>query len=277
MITIKKILKNLAFISVLVLAISSCQKRDKPSLGDYPKDADPHFPLYPGGPLKFFAAYNGETDNPLMNGVDSIRANFPATNTGTVTEGINGKAYQGGAGKFAKYASPNDWAKDSSFTIAFWMNKTTHTGGTQFAFSFNQKGYSWTNTKLFLEFEDWSTATVGNCKFYLMDNWIEYINANGMPNVLNGQWHHLAFTYDGSTSKLRAYIDGALFRTNNVGAPLGPVHFGDYTDFSIGGPNQYTHDNNSWMGFWDGKIDQFRLYGIVLSDAEINNLFTNKL
>jgi hypothetical protein len=278
MITIKKILKNALFIVVLFVAASGCKKTTQPDLGDYPKDADPHFPLYPGGPLKFYAAFDGTTDNPLMNGVDSIRANFPSSNTGTIADGVSGKCYQGGAGTFAKYAAPNDWAKSTSFTIAFWINKTPQAAGsgTQFAFSLNRKDYSWTNTKLFLEFEDWSTASVGNCKFYLMDQWIEYINANGMPNVLNGQWHQLVFTYDGTSSKLISYIDGNVFKTNTVGT-LGPVNLGAFDDFVIGGPDQYTHDHNTWMGFWDGKVDQFRLYGTVLTPSEITNLFTNKL
>ena len=40
---------------VAVIAITSCQKMDKPPLGDYPKDASP-----PGGPLKFFVAFDVE-------------------------------------------------------------------------------------------------------------------------------------------------------------------------------------------------------------------------
>jgi hypothetical protein len=105
---------------------------------------------------------------------------------------------------------------------------------------------------------------------------VEYVNANGMPNILNNQWHHLAFTYDGASSKLTAYMDGVLFRTNTVGAPLGPVNFGTFDDFTIGGPNEYTNKQNSWMNNFNGAIDQFRLYGAVLTASEVMSLFTNK-
>lgn len=271
--TYKKILKNAIFIMVLLITASSCKKLSRPVLGDYPKDANAL-----GGPLKFYVAFNGSTTNALMNGVDSIRANFPVSNTSTPIDGISGKAYGGSETAVAIYAAPNDWAKSTSFTIAFWIKKTPQASGkgTNVAFSLNAKGYSWTNTKLFLEFEDWSTPTVGNCKFYVMDQWVEYTNANGMPNVLNGNWHQLAFTYNEVSSSLVAYIDGVLFRTNIIGG-LGPVNFGNFDDFTIGGPNDYTHSQQTWLNNFDGAIDQFRLYNTVLTSTEVMTLFTNKL
>jgi hypothetical protein len=254
------------------LTITSCQKMSRPAFSDYPKDSNP-----PGGPLKFYVAFDGTTSNPLMNAVDSTRANFPSTNTGAYEDGISGKCYKGAANKFAKYAGANEFTKANSFTISFWIKKTPQAAGsgTNFAFCLNKKDYSWTNAKLFLEFEDWSTTSLGNCKFYIMDQWVEYINANGMPNVLNGSWHHLAFTYTGSSSTLKAYIDGNLFKSNVIGG-LGNINFGDFDDFTIGGPSQYTHDKNTWMNFWEGNIDQFRLYNTVLTDSEVNALFTGK-
>ena len=219
---------------VLLIIMAGCQKMDKPELGNYPKDANP-----PGGPLKFYVAFDGTTVDPLMNAVDSTRASFPTSNTGSSADGITGKCYKGSTTAFAKYAGANEFAKSSSFTIALWIKGPPPSagGGTDFAFSLDTKGYSWTNTKLFLEFEDWSTPSLGNCKFYIMDQWVEYINANGMPNVFNGQWHQLAFTYNGSSSTIIAYLDGVLFRTNTIGS-LGPVNFGSFDSFTIGGPNQ---------------------------------------
>ena len=64
----------------LIIASGSCSKKTRPVLGDFPKDADPHFPLFPGGPLKFYAAFNGSSTDKLMNAVDSVRANFPTIN-----------------------------------------------------------------------------------------------------------------------------------------------------------------------------------------------------
>ncbi|MEI9957719.1 MAG: LamG domain-containing protein [Ferruginibacter sp.] len=268
-----KMLKNALMILALFFAASSCKKTVKPALGDYPKDAST-----PGGPLKFYVAFDGTTTNPLMNGVDSTRANFPASNTGGVTDGISGKAYKGSETAVATYAGVNEFTSSSNFTIAFWIKKLPQAAGkgTNFAFCLNAKGYSWTNCKLFLEFEDYSTTALGAGKLYIMDQWTEYINGNSMPNVLNGNWHHLAFTYNSASSTLIAYIDGAMFRTNTVGAPLGAPNFGSFDNFTIGGISQYTHDNNTWMNNWDGNIDQFRLYSTVLSAADITALYNSK-
>jgi Concanavalin A-like lectin/glucanases superfamily len=269
----KKILKNTFFILALLLTAFGCKKTTRPALGDYPKDANA-----PGGPLKFYVAFDGTTANPLMNAVDSTRANFPSTNTGTSDNGISGKCYKGSSTAFAQYAGANEFTKASSFTIALWIKKTPQPAGsgTNFAFALNAKGYSWTNAKLFLEFEDYSTTSLGAGKFYIMDQWVEYINANSMPNVLNGSWHQLVFTYNGSNSTLIAYIDGVAFKTNVIGG-LGSVNFGTFDSFTIGGPSKYTHDNNTWMGSWDGAVDQFRLYGTVLTPAEITALYSSKL
>ncbi len=269
-----------------MLAVS-CQKLDKPVLGDYPKDTNP-----PGGPLKFFTAFDGSTTDALRNGVDSIRANFPSSNTSTASDGISGKAYKGSETAFAQYGAANDFGASTSFTISFWLKKTPQAAGkgTNFAFALNSGGYSWTNLKMFLEFEDAgnpSTTDSAAAKFYLLDQWFEYTGTKRMKNVLNGSWHHLAFTYDATTSVLKTYIDGA--QPTNLPAGFGNVMNGsnprgklDFTSgnalsgFTVGGPGTTAHDANTWMNNFDGQLDQFRLYSTVLSAADITALYNNK-
>lgn len=78
------IVKKSLGLGLLSLAFVSCQDMDRPELGDYAKDSNT-----PGGPLKFYTAFNGETSNPLMNAVDSIRAKFPSINTLSSITGVN--------------------------------------------------------------------------------------------------------------------------------------------------------------------------------------------
>jgi hypothetical protein len=276
--------------ALLCLAISliavSCDKTDHPALGDYPKDANP-----PGGPLKFFAAY--ENTN-----VDSIRANFGVENKVTYIDGVSGKAVSGGADGYVVYPSANDFKDVKNFTVAFWVKKAGPNpagAGTSFAFGLSTTTDIWTRMDMFLEFEDAgnpSTADSAAAKFYLKDQWFEFINNTGngvyrrLPKVLDGQWHHLAFRFDQTTSTLTPFIDGKAY------APAGafPANFGKFTnnsgklDFSpiagvvVGGPGHFAVGKtpDDWMGNFKGAIDQFRLYGTALTDAEINDLFVSK-
>jgi hypothetical protein len=282
------IAKNAFFILALSLVFTACQKVNHPALAtDYPKDANP-----PGGALKFYVAFDGTTADPQMNGVDSIRANFPGTNTSTSVDGVSGKAYKGSETAVAQFGSANDFNNATSFTISFWLKKTPQAKGkgTNFAFAYNSKDYSWTNLKMFLEFEDAgnpSTTDSAAAKFYLFDQWFEYTGVKRMKNVLNGEWHHLAFTYDEATSTLKTYIDGVpptnlpdgFGAVKNGDNPRGKLNFNEgksLTGFTIGGAGAVAYKANDWMGYFDGQLDQFRLYNTVLSPADIASLYANK-
>jgi len=267
--------------AMLMLAIAiigtGCQKMDRPALGDYPKDANP-----PGGPLKFFAAY--ENTN-----VDSIRANFGSETNVTYVDGVSGKAMKAGTDGYIMYPSANDFKKSTSFTVAFWMKRdgpNPASGGSAFPFGLSTTQNFWHQMDMFFEFEDAgnpSSAALASAKFCLRDQWYEFTGARRIPNLLNNQWHHLAFSFDAATSTISFYVDGAV--------PAGlPDGFGKFNndngvpDFSksggivVGGAGHYAlgKQPDDWMKNFNGEIDQFRLYGVALSAAEVKSLYDNK-
>lgn len=273
-----KILYNVMMVSLAIITITGCQKLSRPALGDYPVDANP-----PGGPLKFYAAMDGSS-------VDSVLANYGSDNAVTYGEGIHLQAFNGTTNSYVQYGKANDFGNSTSFTIAFWIKKTPQPAGagTNFAFSLNSKGYSWTNVELFLEFEDAgnpSTTDSAAAKFYLLDQWFEFTGNKRMPKVLDGQWHHLVFTYDETSSVLATYIDGSPMaglptdfgNVTNNGGPRGALSFTALTGFTIGGPGTVAHEANDWMNNFNGGIDQFRLYDVPLSAADVAALYSSKL
>ncbi len=142
-------------LAMLVLLLTACQKMDRPDLGDYPRDSNP-----PGGPLKFYVAFDGTTANPLMNAVDSIRASFASDNPFSTVDGISGKAVQGVNKKFIKYAKPNDWASIAqSFSISFWYKKDGQTknntggNGPEHVISFKSSNGHWSGSSMLLFLE----------------------------------------------------------------------------------------------------------------------------
>src|SRR6266700_2002658 len=140
-----KITRCVVLLLALYVAFAACKKQSHPSLGDYPKDANP-----PGGPLKFYVAFDGATNNPLMNAVDSIRANFASKNPFSIIDGIRGKAAKGVSQQALLYPAANDFDKSTSFTISFWEKNSVPTGGSpQFVFSLASKDY-WHQSGLFM-------------------------------------------------------------------------------------------------------------------------------
>jgi len=255
---------------------SAVRKIEHPPLGDYPKDANA-----PGGPLKFYAAFDGTSQNALMNAVDSIRANFPSANPMNSIDGIAGKAIEGDgtADKFVKYAGPNDFSSTvSSFTIAFWEKRNgIPNGNASFLFTIPSSNKQWGDYgfSMFLLF-DWGTWTPTSSaivKFYMVDDktksdtWLTWEGDNKVPNVQDNNWHHMAFVYDASTSMLKLYVDGVENTHIPQWMQSDAPHGGLYIDPSkvqaldIGG-NQNIPDMG-WGQNWEGGIDQFRMYNTV--------------
>lgn len=285
-----------AFVLIAGLAFSSCQKIDKPALGNYPKDTNP-----PGGPLKFYTAFDGTTSDPLMNAVDSIRANFPSDNPLQSVEGVSGKAIQGATKKFIKYPSFNDWVLSSSFTISTWIKKNGQTtnnlggNGPEYIFSLRaaDNNYHWSNSVMivFIEGNNAGCAVKVMCvspsnpadpNSNPKDNWFTWEGGQTIPGILDNQWHHIALTYDEATSTMRLYIDGVLNPNARVWNGHGALRLANKKigEYRVGrGPRN--DDESDGEGGWlqssyKGQLDQLRLYSTVLSAAEITALFNSK-
>lgn len=270
------------YLTVLGLAsvmLFSCDKKERPALGDYPVDANP-----PGGPLKFYAAFDGTTTDPLMNAVDSIRANFASANPLASADGISGKAIQGTGSEAIKYSTANDFKNATSCAISLWVNNTVNPN-TELYFSLADKDY-WHQSSAFLLVEH---AAVDKCtfKFALMDHWVEYTNQSFAKPLFDGNWHHLVFSYDETTSKLSIYFDGAEVPTPGTqgnftsgGSPLGALNLKNGANLILGGWNKHASvdgPTDDWIKAFSGKMDQFRLYGKALSASEVLALYNSRM
>src|SRR6476646_9279293 len=163
-----KIMKPALSIFIVGLAVVSCQKMERPALGDYPKDTNP-----PGGPLKFYAALDGSP-------VDSIRAVFGIDHDVTYVDGVAGKAVQADASKkgFVSFPSVNDFGSATDFTISFWLKATVAQKDHQNAagiLAFGNSKNFWGNATFFAEHET-STSDSMPLKIHFnavnnSDNW----------------------------------------------------------------------------------------------------------
>ncbi|MFB6343090.1 LamG-like jellyroll fold domain-containing protein [Saccharicrinis sp. FJH62] len=71
-------------------------------------------------------------------------------------------------------------------------------------------------------------------------------------------WHHYAFTYDGSTMKM--YIDGKLMQSGNFGTTL-PINQSDY-NLRIG--------RSTGNNYYEGRIDEVRIWHKALTASQID-------
>ena len=276
-----KIYGRLFPLLALVILVASCQKMTRPALGDYPKDANP-----PGGPLKFFAAFDGTTSNTLMNAVDSVRANFPISNNVPSGPGIEGKGLLGNGTDYVKYTNANDWITTSgSFTIAFWEKRNgIPKGNSAFFFAFGAtSGYYWAGTSM-LGLFDWGTNN-DSCVLKIdvvdanvHDNWFQWLGPTAVHGVMDNNWHHMAFVYDATTSVMTLYVDGVANPNTQSWPGHGPVNIDNsqVTEFDIGGNGAIP--NLGWGQNWEtgNSLDQFRMYGTALSATDVKALYTNK-
>jgi hypothetical protein len=105
----------------------------------------------------------------------------------------------------------------------------------------------------------WNGIVSGKLGYYdSSGNW-----RNSSVNAPNdGAWHHVVFVLDGSKNIGSIYINGVLRETNLL---YTPTVIGNTA--AIGG--RYSGDNY----FFNGQIDEFRLYNRALSDAEVASLY----
>ncbi len=276
---------NLSLVLLGALAFTGCQQMDQPALGDYPIDENPA-----GGPLKFYVTFDRESDNKLMQAVDETRAKFPSDNSFTQGEGVSGKGAWGVSDKMITYSSANDWAATAeSFTVSFWEkhNGQTKNGanpGAEHVFSIPSSNGHWSGATMFLLFDAAPTTTAAAVKFVMVDKnmadtWMTWEGGGSIEGIVDNQWHHFVFTYNASTSDFTLWIDG-VNKGTKTWTGHGPLNLDatKVSGFRIGnGPQSQNGGGDNWLySNWKGGLDQFRLYNTVLTEAEIQDLFTNK-
>lgn len=279
----KNNLKTILSVALVAFMAISCQKMDKPELGNYPVDANP-----PNGPLKFYVAFDGTTANPLMNAVDSIRANFPSDNPFTTVDGVKGKGVTGVNQKFIKYPSFNSWASSSSFTISIWYKKdgqtknNNGTNGPEYLLSMRAvNNFHWSNAVGFVFLEGNNTACAVKTMFVSNtgDAWFTWEGGQSIAGLCDNNWHHLVLTYDETTSQVKLYIDGVQNPNVKTWGGHGALNLATskISEFRIGAGPSTSYASDDWLACtFKGSLDQLRMYSTVLTQAEIQALFTAK-
>ncbi|QCR22250.1 LamG-like jellyroll fold domain-containing protein [Pontibacter sp. SGAir0037] len=257
--------------------LTSCQDMDRPEMNIIPDDLEKL-----NGPLQRYITF----ENSAIDSIHYVKGT--ATNI-TYVEGVSGRAYKGASNGHIEYPSAGKLAEMTSFTVAFWMNTEKHVGGAQSIFMMPNTDDFWGNMFAIIEGNNNAADNSMLMKIFFNGQWVEFSGSGTHPARLPdmyGKWKHVAFSYDETTSKFSMYIDGQKL---NLGAsntdrknganPLGPLAFRNVSKFVIGAYQQHINIKapaDAWMLRYTGMLDQFRVYTTVLTDDEINTLYTAK-
>jgi lysophospholipase L1-like esterase len=141
-----------------------------------------------------------------------------------------------------------------SFTVALWV-KTTRTPAQMLI---ERQHTSFSGEFLFALNRD--NVVPGGFSIWTGGAWIDSVGRG----LTDGQWHHLAVTYEAGTFRL--YRDGVLDRTQAATATYvdatPPWNIGRFLAGGVGWP-------------FGGMLDEIRIYWRALAGSEINMLFTD--
>ncbi len=138
-----------------------------------------------------------------------------------------------------------DTSSYTNLTVSAWVN-TSSVSGERFVAGA-------TGLRLLM-----SRFTVGKGLGVFDNNSANNVAGEETSTSLNdGNWHHLAATSDGSEVKL--YVNGKLEQT--------------YSEVLTTGVANLNVGSGAGANFWDGQIDDFRVYDSVLTQEQIEALF----
>jgi len=141
----------------------------------------------------------------------------------------------------------------AQMTLEAWVKPTNLTGWRNVIFrSLTASGADGVAYALYA-----NSATDGGPGVYVRPTgWASDQHTAAAAMLTRGEWHHLAATYDGTV--LRLYVDGAQAAKKNLSTPLRSSPRPLY----VGG-------NPLWGEYFDGTLDDVRVYNRALSEIEI--------
>lgn len=97
--------------------------------------------------------------------------------------------------------------------------------------------------------------------------------SNSSITVVDGEWHHVAVTWESTTNTATFYLDGAVYGTGSVDG----LNTGSEVGISIGGDTRAAGlltatSNQGAFRYFNGDVDDFRVYDEALDSSQIATL-----
>jgi hypothetical protein len=217
------------------------------ALGAVPTGGEAYYDFNTGSGSTLFDQWN--SNDGTINGM-SWSSTVPSYNING-----DGSPYSGSFDGVNDYVSIPDSDSlsftDETVSFSMWISSTSSSGS-----CFLSKAVGDNDREYFFQYGSSSTKV----RFYNNGDKDTYDELSYNFNFDNGDWYHYVVTGDGSNWKL--YIDGSLVDTTST-----TVSMGNYN------PNVNIGRFGSDVLYFDGKIDDFKIFSKALNTTEVQNLY----
>lgn len=147
--------------------------------------------------------------------------------------------------------------RNVTLTLATWFHLDSAMTNGEIQTFFIKNGSAGYNPRFELYY---SNATDYIVRFIPSSGGAGVRSSSTIATDITGEWHHAAITFDPTSGAYQFYIDGVADTSGTVGTPGG---------YANGAGNLIIGANSS-STFFDGRLDDMRMYTRVLSATEIN-------
>jgi hypothetical protein len=204
-------------------------------------------------------------------------------------EGRRGNAFQGAPDSYLEYnlASGSAFTTLDEFSISCWLKTPVTTTGASKIFGINGGDPTMGNLALIQESQPMGDSV--DLKLYLFDSaspeWKGQDIRADNEAFLNDKWFHLTALYRKATSTMEFWANGRrVFSQIRYAGPVpatgtqplleGITLMNDGNKIFFGAwPQQIAATPESWMTYFRGLVDEFRIYNKALSEDEIMDLY----
>jgi len=214
-------------------------------------------PTDPGlAALVAYYPFEGDAKDIAGKGYNGTLVNDPTFTDSKV--GLGRALSLDGVNDFVELPIGNLISTLTSATISAWINfATSSTGSWVRVFDFG------TGTTVYM-FLSPRQGTTGTMRFAITTTSNTGESGVNSPRVLSAGWHHVAVVIDGTARTLRLYLDGESVASGTT--TVLPKDLGVTTQNWLG-RSQWSAD-----GYYQGLIDDFRIYNKALSAGEVRYL-----
>ena len=192
------------------------------------------------------------------DGTDSVGSNDATVDGASFTDG---HLVFDGSNDFATIPHDDAHGFSGDFSVSMWINTST-TAKACIWLKSQQEGGNNSNHSVFI---NQSSYAVGVPVYsFGHSGAVAYVDVAGTTAINDGNWHQVTITKSGSTVKM--LVDGVL--EGQTSSATGT--FSATRDLEVG---RWNHDSYADQFYFDGSLDDFRIWSRELSASEVTALY----